>query len=69
MQIELLIDASKEELSEIKRMICEAFVTNELFHEFGEVDERRELVYKYMDIYTDYVYESKALYITENMTI
>ena len=66
MKISLLEDISKEELSDIKRMIGEAFVTNELFHEFGEIDKRREIVLKYMDIYTDYVYESKALYITED---
>ncbi|MDD5994379.1 MAG: GNAT family N-acetyltransferase [Clostridiales bacterium] len=66
MKIGLLADVSKEELFEIKQMIGEAFVTNELFHEFGELDKRRELVYKYMDIYTDYVYESKAMYITED---
>ena len=66
MKIELLKDASKSELAEIKEMIGEAFVTNELFHEFGGIDERRELVIKYMDVYTDYVYESKALYVTED---
>lgn len=66
MKISLLEDISKEELSDIKRMIGEAFVTNELFHEFGEIDKRREIVLKYMAIYTDYVYESKALYITED---
>lgn len=66
MRIGLLVDASKEELLEIKKMVGEAFVTNELFHEFGDLDNRREIVYKYMDIYTDYVYESKAMYITED---
>lgn len=66
MKIKLLDEVSKEELTEIKRMIGEAFVTNELFHEFGNIDLRRELVLKYMDIYTDYVYESKALYVTED---
>lgn len=66
MQIELLEKASKKELTDIKRMIGEAFVTNELFHEFGDIDSRRELVLKYMDIYTDFVYESHALYISED---
>ena len=66
MKIELLEDVSKDELSEIKKMVGEAFVTNELFHEFGNVNDRKELVMKYMDIFTDYVYESKALYATED---
>ena len=66
MKIKLLEEISKEELTEIKEMIGEAFVTNELFHEFGDIASRRELVLKYMDIYTDYVYESKALYVTED---
>lgn len=66
MKIKLMEEISPKELAEIKRMIGEAFVTNELFHEFGNIDSRRELVMKYMDIYTDYVYESKALYVTED---
>lgn len=66
MQIKLLTDVSQKELDEIKNMIGEAFVTNELFHEFGNVEDRRELVMEYMNIYTDYVYESKALYVTED---
>lgn len=66
MQITLLKDASKNELDEIKKMIGEAFMTNELFHEFGDIEERRELVMEYMNVYTDYVYDSKALYVTED---
>lgn len=66
MEIKLLKDISKNELIEIKKMVGEAFVTNELFHEFGDINDRKELVMKYMDIYTDYVYESKALYATED---
>ncbi len=66
MKINLVEEVSKMELDEIKRMIGEAFVTNELFHEFGDIDSRRKLVIKYMDIYTDYVYDSKALYLTED---
>lgn len=54
------------ELGEIKKMIGEAFVSNELFHEFGDINTRRELVFKYMDIYLDYVYESRALYATDD---
>ncbi len=66
MKIILIENVSKSELTEIKKMIGEAFITNELFHEFGDINNRKELVMKYMDIYTDYVYESKALYGTEN---
>jgi len=57
-----------KELIRMKKIIGEAFVTNELFHEFGTVEERRELVLKYMDIYVDYVYEAKALYQNEDST-
>ena len=60
MKINLVEKVSKTELDEVKRMIGEAFVTNELFHEFGDMDSRRELVLKYMDIFTDYVYESRV---------
>ena len=66
MEIKLISNVSKNELAKIKQMIGEAFITNELFHEFGDINERKELVMKYMDIYTDYVYESKALYGTED---
>ena len=66
MEITLIDNVSKSELAEIKKMIGEAFITNELFHEFGDINDRKELVMKYMDVYTDYVYESKALYGTEN---
>lgn len=66
MQINLLDNVSKIQLNNIKQMVGNAFVTNELFHEFGTIEERKELVIKYMDIYTDYVYESKALYASED---
>ena len=66
MKIALLEEVSAKQLAAIKAMTGEAFVTNELFHEFGDIESRRELVIKYMDIYTDYVYESKALYVTED---
>lgn len=55
-----------QELKQIKEIIGEAFVTNELFHEFGSVAERRELVMKYMDAYVQFVYESGCLYKTED---
>ena len=62
----LVENKSKEALMEIKRIIGEAFVTNELFHEFGSIEERHDLVLRYMDIYVQCVYESKALYQTED---
>lgn len=44
MEITLIENASKSELAEIKKMIGEAFVTNELFHEFGDINDRKERV-------------------------
>lgn len=48
MEITLIDNVSKSELAEIKKMIGEAFITNELFHEFGDINDRKELVIKYM---------------------
>lgn len=59
-------DLSCEELKQLKADIGEAFVTNELFHEFGSVAERRDLVRTYMDAYVECVYESGLLYQTED---
>lgn len=61
-------DLSDEKLAAVKKMIGEAFVTNELFHNWGTIDERREDVMKYMAIYVDYVYRSGALYSNEGLT-
>ena len=61
-------DLTDEQLTAVKKMIGEAFVTNELFHNWGTVDERREDVMKYMAIYVDYVYRSGALYSNEELT-
>ena len=61
-------DLSDEKLAAVKRMIGEAFVTNELFHNWGTVEERREDVLKYMDIYVDYVYRSGELFANEELT-
>ena len=57
---------SESDLSELRDLIGEAFVTNELFHEFGNIKERRRLVMDYMSAYVDYVFESKALYSTDD---
>ncbi|WP_295084483.1 GNAT family N-acetyltransferase [Ruminococcus sp.] len=64
--MKLVTNISEKELRDIKRLIGEAFVTNELFHEFGGIAERRTLVMRYMRAYVDYVYESRALYSTNN---
>lgn len=57
---------SEEEQKKISFMIGEAFVSNELFHEFGTIQERRPLVLKYMDIYVQCAIDSKILYQTED---
>ncbi len=57
---------SEKELRKIRHIIGEAFVTNELFHEFGDIEERCPLVMRYMSAYVDFVYESKALYATDD---
>lgn len=64
--MKLVENISAEELAGIKKAIGEAFVTNELFHEFGTVGERREAVIKYMDCYVEYVYKTKSLYQNED---
>ena len=53
---------TKIELKVIKGIIAEAFVPNELFHNWGSAKLRHEDVIKYMDAYVDYVYKSKQLY-------
>lgn len=58
----LVENISENTLADIKKTIGEAFITNELFHEFGTIEERRESVLKYMDCYVQYVYDTKALY-------
>ena len=64
--MKLVKNISEAELNTIKHIIGEAFITNELFYEFGSIEERRQLVMKYMTAYVDFVYESKALYSTNN---
>ena len=56
--MKLVENISEKELNRIKRIIGEAFVTNELFHEFGDIEERRPLVMRYMSVYVNFVYES-----------
>ena len=59
---------SEEQLRRIKSVIGEAFVSNELFRNWGTEEERRADVLKYMDIYVDYVYRAGELYANEEMT-
>ena len=59
---------SKEQLDSIRRMVGEAFVSNELFHNWGTMEERREDVHKYMALYVDYVYRSGELYVNDDLT-
>lgn len=61
-------DLTDEKLTAVKKMIGEAFVTNELFHNWGTVEERREDVIRYMAIYVDCVYRSGELYSNEELT-
>lgn len=59
---------SKEQLDSVRRMVGEAFVSNELFHNWGTMEERREDVLKYMSLYVDYVYRSGELYVNDDLT-
>ena len=56
------------QLRQISRMIGEAFVTNELFHNWGTPAERHDDVLRYMEIYVDYVYRSRELYANGDLT-
>lgn len=66
--IKKLENISDEQLDMIRKTVGEAFVTNELFHNWGSPDERREDVLTYMALYVDYVYQSGELYANEDMT-
>ena len=59
---------STEQLKRICTIIGEAFVSNELFHNWGDVEQRRNDVMRYMAIYVDYVYRSGELYANDEMT-
>lgn len=66
--IKKLDNISPEQLETIRKTIGEAFVSNELFHNWGSESERRDDVLKYMSIYVDYVYYAGELYANEDMT-
>ena len=59
---------SEDQLVHIRKTVGEAFVTNDLFHDWGTVEERRDEVLAYMSLYVDFVYRSGELYVNENMT-
>ena len=59
---------SEVQLERIRKIVGEAFATNELFHNWGSVEERREDVMKYMALYVDYVYQAGELYANEDFT-
>lgn len=64
----LVENITNEELNRIKKEIGAAFVSNELFHEFGTLEERESDVMKYMACYVQYVYDTKSLYQNEDGT-
>ena len=59
---------TEEQLEKIRVLVGEAFVTNELFHNWGSAKERREDVMKYMALYVDYVYQAGELYANEDLS-
>ena len=59
---------SEKQLAHIRKTVGEAFVTNELFHDWGSVSERRDSVMIYMSLYVDYVYRAGCLFANEEMT-
>lgn len=68
MAISKIQNISKEELTRIEKVIGESFVTNELFHNWGTIEERRSAVLAYMKIYVDCVYRVGELYGNETLT-
>lgn len=66
--IKKLKNITPEQLNNISKSIGEAFVTNEMFHNWGSIEERCDDVITYMSIYVDYVYHAGELYANEDMT-
>lgn len=61
-------NVSTAQLNKISNIIGEAFVSNEMFHNWGSIEERHDDVITYMSIYVDYVYHAGELYSNEDMT-
>lgn len=68
MAITKISNISKEELTRIEKLVGESFVTNELFHDWGTLEERRSAVLTYMKLYVDCVYRAGKLYGNEELT-
>ncbi len=54
------------QLGKIRYIIGDAFVSNELFHELGNIAERRPFVLRYMAAYVDFVYETNSLFYSDD---
>lgn len=63
-----LKNITPQQLNNVSNIIGEAFVTNEMFHNWGAIEERHDDVITYMSIYVDYVYHAGELYSNEDMT-
>lgn len=66
--MKLIENISKQKLNEIAKTIGDAFVTNEIFREFGNLEERKPLVLEYMKAYVQNVYKTKSLYSNDDET-
>jgi hypothetical protein len=51
---------SDKKLRKIRFIIGDAFITIELFREFGNIEERRPLVMRYMSAYVDLQYKNRV---------
>lgn len=63
-----LKNITPKQLNNISNIIGEAFVSNEMFRNWGSIEERHDDVITYMSIYVDYVYHAGELYANEDMT-
>lgn len=63
-----LKNITPKQLNNISNIIGEAFVSNEMFRNWGAIEERHDDVITYMSIYVDYVYHAGELYSNEDMT-
>lgn len=63
-----LKNITPKQLNNISNIIGEAFVSNEMFRNWGSIEERHDDVITYMSIYVDYVYHAGELYSNEDMT-
>lgn len=66
--MKLVKNISKQKLNEIAKIIGDAFVSNDIFREFGNMDDRKSLVLKYMKAYVQNVYKTNCLYSNDDET-